>query len=65
LSVVDPRVIGLGLTGFPGTSSPPISWRHVEGSVEQACSWVAIVDRLLREAMAVVGRDILHPIRVS
>jgi hypothetical protein len=36
----------------------------VEGSVEQAYSWFMITDKLLREAMTMVGQDIMHPIRV-
>jgi hypothetical protein len=43
---------------------PPVSWRLVEGSAEQVYSWVATVDKLLRKAMATVGRDVLHLIRV-
>jgi hypothetical protein len=34
----------------------------VEGSVEHACLWVAAMDRLLREALAVVGWDILQSV---
>jgi hypothetical protein len=37
----------------------------VEDSAEQVCSQVATVDRLLQEVLAMFGRDILHPIRVS
>jgi hypothetical protein len=33
--------------------------------VEQACSRVEASDKPLREAKAMVGRDILHPIWVS
>jgi hypothetical protein len=33
--------------------------------VEDACSKVAATDKLLREAMAMDGRDTLHPIWVS
>jgi hypothetical protein len=33
--------------------------------VERACSWGMAVDRLLQEVMAMVGWDILHPIRDS
>jgi hypothetical protein len=36
----------------------------VEGSSEQAYSLVVATDRLLQEAMTMVGRDILHPIQV-
>jgi hypothetical protein len=37
----------------------------MENSTEQACSRVAATDKLLREALAMVDQDILHPIRVS
>jgi hypothetical protein len=32
----------------------------MEGSVEQVYSWVATAIKLLRKAMATVGRDVLH-----
>jgi hypothetical protein len=65
---INPRVLGccgsgvveLGLLGYPDMTSSPASWRQVEGSAEQVCSWVAVVDRLPWEAMAVVGRYILQ-----
>jgi hypothetical protein len=31
---MDPRAAKLGLPGYSGVPSPPISWRKVEGSVE-------------------------------
>jgi hypothetical protein len=37
----------------------------VEDNMEFACSQVAIVERLLHETLASVGRNILRPIRVS
>jgi hypothetical protein len=37
----------------------------VKNSVKQACSHVVAVEWLLWEAMAMVGRDVLHPIWVS
>jgi hypothetical protein len=37
----------------------------VEGSIEQACSWVVATDKLLWETMALVSWDILHPMQVS
>jgi hypothetical protein len=55
LSVVDLGVIKLGLSGYPGASSPPVGWSQVEGSAEQACLRVATADKLLWEAMAMVG----------
>jgi hypothetical protein len=60
LSAMDPRAVELGSPGYSDTLSPPISWRQVEGSAELACSRVAATDRLLQEAMAMVGQDILH-----
>jgi hypothetical protein len=55
----------LGLPGYLGAPLPPISWRRVEGSVEQVCSRVTVADRLLWEAMTMVCWDILHPIQVT
>jgi hypothetical protein len=37
LSAVDPRVIELGLLGYPDVLSPPVSRRQVDGSAEHAC----------------------------
>jgi hypothetical protein len=37
----------------------------VENNVEQACSWVAVADMMLQKTLAIIGRDILHPIWVS
>jgi hypothetical protein len=61
---------GLGITrllllGTPDSSSPSIEWRQVEDNVEYACSQVTVVKRLLREALASVGQNILHLIQVS
>jgi hypothetical protein len=48
LGVVDPGVTELELSGYSGLPSAPVSWRQVEGYVEQVCSsWVAATDRLL------------------
>jgi hypothetical protein len=55
LGAADSRVSELGLLGYPGSPFLPISWRQVENSVEQACSCVATMDKLLRGAMAMVG----------
>jgi hypothetical protein len=49
-------------TGSPSLS---VNWGQVEDSVEQACSQVVAMKRLLRETLAMVSRDILHPIWVS
>jgi hypothetical protein len=65
LGTVDPGVIKVGLPGYLGTSSPHVNWRQVENSVEQACSRVVAVDKLLWEAMVMVDWDILHLIWVS
>jgi hypothetical protein len=65
LATVDPGITVLGLSGFPGTPSPPVSWMQVEGSAEQACSGVAAIDKVLWEVMVMVGLDILQPIWVS
>jgi hypothetical protein len=65
LSTMDPGVTELGFPSYPGMPSPPVSWKQMEGSAEHTCLWVPVVDRLLREAMAMVGRDILHPIQVN
>jgi hypothetical protein len=62
---VDLGVAGLELSGSPNSPSPHVSWGPVENSAEHACSWVTTTDRLLREAKAMVGRDILHPIQDS
>jgi hypothetical protein len=45
----------------------PASWRQVAGGggAESTCSWVATVHRLLKETLAVVGRDVLQSARVS
>jgi hypothetical protein len=64
MSAINPGAAELGLPGYPGALAPPINWRHVEGSVEQVCSRVATVDRLLWEMIAMGGQDILHPIWV-
>jgi hypothetical protein len=37
----------------------------VEGNEELVCSWVATTSLLLRETLAMVGWDVLHPIWVS
>jgi hypothetical protein len=37
----------------------------VENSIEQTCSRVVVIDRLLREGMTIVDWDIMHPIQVS
>jgi hypothetical protein len=63
--VVDLGVVELGLLGHPGAPSPPASWRWVEDSAKLACSPVAAACQLMREAMVVAGRDVLHPVRVS
>jgi hypothetical protein len=47
LGAVDTGVIILGLLGYHGALSPPVSWRQVENSAKQACSWIAATDRLL------------------
>jgi hypothetical protein len=60
LGVADLGVTELGLPRNPDLLSPPTSRRQVGNSVEQACSRVTATDRLLREAIAMVGRDILH-----
>jgi hypothetical protein len=65
LGAMDSGVLGLGLLCSSGSPSPPVCRGQVENSAEQACSWVAAADRLLREVMAMVGRDIMHPIQVS
>jgi hypothetical protein len=71
--VLAPRSLGVVYLGaaelvsscYPGATPPPVSWRQVEGSAEQACSRVVATDKLLWEVMAMVGQYILHPIRVS
>jgi hypothetical protein len=60
LGVADLGVTELGLLRNPDLLSPPTSRRQVGNSVEQACLRVTATDRLLREAIAMVGRDILH-----
>jgi hypothetical protein len=45
--VVHPRVTGLGLPRAPGSPYSLVDWGQVENSMEQACSRVAAVDRLL------------------
>jgi hypothetical protein len=62
---LDPVAAVLELSGYPATPSSPASWRWVEGSIELACCWIAAVGQQLREAMAVVGRDVLHLVWVS
>jgi hypothetical protein len=58
-------VAKLLLSGYLGSSFPPVKWGQVENNMEQACSQVEAVKRMLQEMLATVGRDILHPIRVS
>jgi hypothetical protein len=65
LVAMDLGVTELGLPGYPGMSSPPVKWMQVEGSAELVCSCVVAAGRLLQEAMAMVGQDILLPIWVS
>jgi hypothetical protein len=65
LGVVDPWVAELGLSGYTDSLPPPVSWGQLENNAELACSRVPVVDRLQWEVMAMVGRDILHPIWVS
>jgi hypothetical protein len=64
-SAMDLGVTRLGLLGSSSSPSTSSDWGQVENSAKQACSWVAAADKLLREAMTMVGRDILHPIWVS
>jgi hypothetical protein len=52
---VDLGVVGLGLLGSPLSPSSPVNCGQVENRAEHACSWVATMVRLLREAMAKVG----------
>jgi hypothetical protein len=61
------RRCGFGgcLTGVARLPWHTVPTCQVEGSVEQECSQVVATDRLLREAMAMVGQDVLHPIWVS
>jgi hypothetical protein len=60
--LVGSRLLLPGSLSFPPL---PIDWRRVEDNVEFACSHVAIVEWLLHEMLALVGRNILNPIRVS
>jgi hypothetical protein len=62
---MDSGVAEMGLPGYPGAPSPPVSWRQVEGSAEQSRLRVATTDRLLREAMAMIVCNVLHPVWVS
>jgi hypothetical protein len=63
--VVVPGVAGLPLAGSPSFPAPPIDGRQVEGDAEFACLQVAAAERLLHEMLVSVGRNLLHPIRVS
>jgi hypothetical protein len=65
LGAMDSGVAEMGLPGYPGAPSPPVSWRQVEGSAEQSRLRVATTDRLLREAMAMIVCNVLHPVWVS
>jgi hypothetical protein len=58
-------VSALLLLGSPGFLSPHIDWRRVEDNAEFVCSQVTVVDRLLHETLASVGRDILCLIQIS
>jgi hypothetical protein len=51
-----------GVTWFPRLTAPTDQLGQVEDSAQQVCSQVAATDRLLWEVLAMVDRDILHPI---
>jgi hypothetical protein len=53
------------LLGSPNFLPPPINWRRVEDNAEFACSQVTTAERLLYKTLALVSRNILHPIQVS
>jgi hypothetical protein len=42
-----------------------IDWEQVEDSAEFTCSQVTVMERLLRETLTSVGRNVLHLIWVS
>jgi hypothetical protein len=63
--VVDLVIGVLGLSGYPRAPLHPTNWRQVARGAELTCLWVAIMCRLLKETLAVVGQDVLQPARVS
>jgi hypothetical protein len=63
--IVDFGANELGLLGYPRALPLSASWRQVEGGAEPTCSKVVIASRLLKEMLATVGWDVLHPTRVS
>jgi hypothetical protein len=63
--VVDLVIGVLGLSGYPRAPLQPTNWRQVARGAELTCLWVAIMCRLLKETLAVVGQDVLQPARVS
>jgi hypothetical protein len=63
--IVDLGAGVLGLSGYPRAPLQPTSWRQVAGGAKSTCSWVATVRRLLKETLAMVGRDVLQPARVN
>jgi hypothetical protein len=62
---MDFRANELGLSGYPRAPPLSASSRQVEGAVELTCSQVAAASQLLKEMLATVGRDVLHPTQVS
>jgi hypothetical protein len=63
--IVDLGAGELGLPGNPRAPPLPASWRQVAGGAELTCSWVTTMGRLLKEVLAMVGRDVLQLARVS
>jgi hypothetical protein len=63
--IVDPGAHELGLSGYPRVPPLPSSWRQVVGGAEFTCSQVVTMGRLLKEVLAMIGRDVLQPTRVS
>jgi hypothetical protein len=54
----------LGVPGFPRLPLLPTDWGKVAEGTELACSQVTSARRLLREALAMMGQDIIQLARV-
>jgi hypothetical protein len=63
--IVDSGPNELGLLNYPRV--PPLlpSWRQVDGGTELMCSRVVAASLLMKETLAMVGRDVLHLTWVS
>jgi hypothetical protein len=65
LGAMSPWLPGSCLPGSFGSVSLPVNCRQVENEAEFVCSQVATAERLLHDALASFGCNILRPVWVS